>query len=149
MIGKRVIVSIVAICLGSGLGACSNVAGSNFAADHWPHWAGGEPSDVPPRPGAPGYDEFIAHGGADQAAVKSSAGAPQAPEFVQTGSTPNAGKPALPAKKPSVRSKTAAQTPPQPAPQVAPQVAPQAAPEAAPAEDRSSDDSSVVKGGLY
>ena len=45
--------------LGLALGSCSSVAGS--VADHWPYWAGGMPNDVPPRPGAPGYDEFIAH----------------------------------------------------------------------------------------
>lgn len=28
----------------------------------WPHWAGGEPAGLPPRPGQPGYEEFIAHG---------------------------------------------------------------------------------------
>ena len=42
---------------------------SAYVADHWPHWAGGMPGDVPPRPGAPGYDEFIAHGQADQDAA--------------------------------------------------------------------------------
>jgi len=45
--------------LGFGL----NLAGcGGFVADHWPHWAGGMPADVPPRPGSPGYAEFIAHG---------------------------------------------------------------------------------------
>jgi len=45
--------------LGFGL----NLAGcGGFVADHWPHWAGGMPADVPPRPGTPGYAEFIAHG---------------------------------------------------------------------------------------
>ena len=32
-------------------------------SNYWPHWAGGEPSDLPPRPGEPGYEEFIAHKG--------------------------------------------------------------------------------------
>jgi hypothetical protein len=47
------------LCVGLALGSCASVSGG--IADHWPHWAGGLPSDVPPRPGAPGYDEFIAH----------------------------------------------------------------------------------------
>jgi hypothetical protein len=34
---------------------------AGFTADHWPHWAGGEPNGLPPRPGTPGYDEYIAH----------------------------------------------------------------------------------------
>jgi hypothetical protein len=41
------------------LGACSSV--SNYVSDSWPAWAGGMPKDVPPRPGAPGYEEFLAH----------------------------------------------------------------------------------------
>ena len=54
--------AIAAAVLGGGLllGSCSQF--SAYIADHWPHWAGGMPSDVPPRPGAPGYDQFIAHG---------------------------------------------------------------------------------------
>jgi len=64
MAGGRVIVNSVTVpalllCLGLTLGSCAAV--SDSIADHWPHWAGGLPSDVPPRPGAPGYDQFIAH----------------------------------------------------------------------------------------
>src|SRR5436309_13530534 len=44
-----------------GFGLCLASCGS-FVADHWPHWAGGMPADVPPRPGTPGYADFIAHG---------------------------------------------------------------------------------------
>src|SRR5215472_2777924 len=50
----------VLFCLAAMLGACSPFAG--YVADHVPHWAGGLPPDAPPRPGAPGYDEFIQHG---------------------------------------------------------------------------------------
>jgi hypothetical protein len=50
---------LIVLCLGSVLGSCGSVAG--FTSDHWPHWAGGEPNGVPPRPGMPGYDEYIAH----------------------------------------------------------------------------------------
>jgi len=60
MIIKRPILTLAALCLGLVLGACtSQLAGS--VADHWPHWAGGEPAGVPPRPGSPGYQDYIAH----------------------------------------------------------------------------------------
>jgi hypothetical protein len=49
----------VLLGVGLALGGCSSVSG--FVSDSWPTWAGGEPKGVPPRPGAPGYDEFIAH----------------------------------------------------------------------------------------
>jgi hypothetical protein len=59
MIIKRLFTALAVLALGSALAACSSFAG--FVADHWPHVAGGMPNDVPPRPGQPGYDEFIAH----------------------------------------------------------------------------------------
>jgi hypothetical protein len=71
---KRWIVVTVLVGLGPLLGSCGGGAESGFSgyvADHWPHWAGGMPDDVPPRPGAPGYDEFIAHGQAGQDSTKS------------------------------------------------------------------------------
>jgi hypothetical protein len=49
--------AVLGTCL--ALGGCSSVAG--FVSDSVPTWAGGMPKDVPPRPGAPGYEEFIAH----------------------------------------------------------------------------------------
>ena len=55
----RFLAPALVLCLGLLLGSCSSFSG--FVADHWPHWAGGMPDDVPPRPGAPGYDAFIAH----------------------------------------------------------------------------------------
>ena len=64
---KRFLAPAIVVCLGLGLGSCASFGG--FLADHWPHWAGGLPADAPPRPGAPGYDEFIAH----QAAGKNAA----------------------------------------------------------------------------
>ncbi len=104
--------------LGLTLGSCGG-----FVADHLPRWAGGMPSDVPPRPGAPGYDEFIAHGQADQMPPKPAAASPTAA---------NAGP-----------NQKAAAGPAQPVFQQAP-----AAPTAA-ADDQPAEDSSVVKGGLY
>jgi len=57
--------------LGLLLASCGSFAAS--VADHWPRWAGGLPDDIPPRPGAPGYEEFIAHKGTTQDATKASA----------------------------------------------------------------------------
>ena len=65
--GKRILAATFVLCLGLGLGSCASVSG--FVSDHWPHWAGGMPADVPPRPGAPGYDEFIAHSQANKDAA--------------------------------------------------------------------------------
>ena len=136
MIVKRLFASAMVVSAGLTLASCGGASEDGFSAyvaDHWPHWAGGMPSDVPPRPGAPGYNEFIAHGQADQdvlpppAAGANAAAVPVKPVF-QTAS-PGPAAPAAPAE------------PVAPAAQVAPstQVAPQSA----------SDDSSVVQGGLY
>jgi hypothetical protein len=124
MIVKRLISAAMLVCIGGLVGSCAGATESGvsgYVADHWPHWAGGMPADVPPRPGAPVYDEFIAHGQADQAATNSAtAGAkPAATATVQ----------------PVFQSVQAA--PPAPAPQTRPVSNP--APE----------DTGVVKGGLY
>jgi len=67
MILKRHALALIALCFGLGLGSCTQLSGT--VSDHWPHWAGGEPGDAPPRPGSPGYQDFIAHrqGGTDAA----------------------------------------------------------------------------------
>jgi hypothetical protein len=39
------------------LSSCGST--SNFVGDHLPAWAGGLPSDAPPRRGTPGYDSYI------------------------------------------------------------------------------------------
>jgi hypothetical protein len=57
MAPKRLITAATLLGFGLNLASCGG-----FVADHWPHWAGGMPADVPPRPGSPGYEEFIAHG---------------------------------------------------------------------------------------
>src|SRR5438046_846373 len=57
MIPKRLFKTAILLGLGLSLASCGG-----FVADHWPHWAGGMPADAPPRPGAPGYADFIAHG---------------------------------------------------------------------------------------
>jgi hypothetical protein len=59
MMVKRLSAALMVLGLGLLLGSCGPVAG--FTADHWPHWAGGLPEGTPPRPGTPGYDDYIAH----------------------------------------------------------------------------------------
>lgn len=63
MIFGRLALMVMVVGFGFGLASCSGV--SSVVSDHYPHWAGGEPHDLPPRPGAPGYDDFISHKGAD------------------------------------------------------------------------------------
>jgi hypothetical protein len=60
MTGKRLSAAVFALGLGLMLGSCSSF--SDAVSDHWPHFAGGEPGGLPPRPGDPGYAQFIAHG---------------------------------------------------------------------------------------
>jgi hypothetical protein len=131
MIIKRLIVVGVALFLGLPLGSCGGAAGdggfSGYVADHWPHWAGGLPADAPPRPGAPGYNDFIAHGGAD----------------------PSAAKEAATGQGPAAAQKTAPETAGQRA-QVTPVTTPSPTGEAPPPPDANPpEDPSVVKGGLY
>jgi len=117
---------VAALVLGSAL-ALSACGGT--VSDMWPHWAGGEPAGLPPRPGQPGYEEFIAHGQPSQNAAATSAAAQQAP-----GGTTAA----------IAEQKSAAQPPGHAAP-------PQENSEAEPAEtvDRPASDTGVVRGGLY
>jgi hypothetical protein len=63
----RYLILPATLSIGLLLGSCSPFAG--FVSDHWPHWAGGMPDGVPPRPGAPGYNDFIAHGEAPKDAT--------------------------------------------------------------------------------
>jgi len=119
MIVKQFAVAALLLCLGLMLGSCGSFAGS--VADHWPHWAGGMPDNVPPRPGAPGYDEFIAHGQPRQDAESATGDAKSAATDQ---------KPAASGEKPAAMDKkTDAQ--------------------AAPSGDRPRSDSNAVQGGLY
>lgn len=68
---KSLAMPMAVLSLGLILSSCSSFSG--YVADHWPRWAGGMPDDVPPRPGAPGYEEFIAHGQPSNAAAKPAA----------------------------------------------------------------------------
>jgi hypothetical protein len=80
MVGRLVAAALV-LGVASLLGACSPFSSS--MADMWPHWAGGEPAGLPPRPGEPGYDQFIAHGQPDQNPPAAAPGAPAAPAAQQ------------------------------------------------------------------
>lgn len=72
MMVKRLFVALIGLGLGLALGSCGPVAG--FTADHWPHWAGGLPAGVPPRPGTPGYNDYVAHRQGETEPAKPAAG---------------------------------------------------------------------------
>ena len=99
------------------LGGCSSFAG--FVTDTWPTWAGGMPKDVPPRPGAPGYEEFISHqqrqdpaaAGAAAPGAAAQAGAP-APGAPGTTGTTSATATATPGANPAVNRAAPQQFPP-------------------------------------
>ncbi len=139
---KRLVAAGTLLWLGTALGACSPFAG--YMADHVPHWAGGLPPDAPPRPGAPGYDEFIAHGEAQPAAANSAGTTGAAP----AASTATASAPLAKAQPGKVHIGRV-QSVPAPA-RVQPGNAESEAPaQAEPSDNPSAEDTSVVKGGLY
>ena len=70
---KRLSAALLVLGLGLLLGSCGPVAG--FTADHWPHWAGGLPEGTPPRPGTPGYADYVAHRQAEEPGKPAAAGA--------------------------------------------------------------------------
>jgi hypothetical protein len=109
----------------------SCVSFSNFVSDTWPTWAGGMPKDVPPRPGAPGYDEFIAHQQGNNAAPAPGTAATP----VTTNSLPPMNAPAAPVA-------TVAQQP-MPAAATYPYA------QSIPPPPRRPDDQAAVQGGLY
>lgn len=69
MMVKRLLAVTFALGIGLTVGSCSSF--SDVVADSWPHFAGGEPKGLPPRPGDPGYNKFIAHGQSQQGAETS------------------------------------------------------------------------------
>jgi hypothetical protein len=95
MIGKRLTAGLMIIGLGLAVGSCS--AFSGVVADHWPHWAGGMPNDVPPRPGQPGYDEFVAHKQLDNGAAAPAAAAAETNPPAVAGASPQAAASGTPA----------------------------------------------------
>lgn len=126
---KQCVAAALALGCALALGACSPFSSS--IADMWPHWMGGEPSGLPPRPGQPGYEEFIAHGQSSQ----NPAAMPAAPQQGSGGTTATIAE-----------QKSAAQSPAlaEPRPQENNQTEPAAA-----AVERPVSDTGVVRGGLY
>jgi hypothetical protein len=122
MAPKRLITAAILLGFGLSLASCGG-----FVADHWPHWAGGLPDDVPPRPGTAGYADFIAHGQPKPEAKPEAKEEPTATAAAaQSGAQQGAVAPASAA--PALRAGPARA--------------------AAPGDD-GSQDSSVVNGGLY
>jgi hypothetical protein len=126
MIPKQLFKAAILLGLGLNLASCGG-----FVADHWPHWAGGMPADVPPRPGTPGYADFIAHGKPEQAKPE-----PAKQDVVNSA---NPQQPAAAAAQTSLEQSPATQRPLTSNAQI-PSVTPQ--------EDLSRD-LGVVNGGLY
>jgi hypothetical protein len=50
-------VCLLALALSGCAGTGAKIGGAMADA---PQWLGGEPSDVPPRPGSPGYQDWLA-----------------------------------------------------------------------------------------
>jgi hypothetical protein len=133
MIPKRLFKTAILLGLGLNLASCGG-----FVADHWPHWAGGMPADVPPRPGAPGYADFIAHGQAKPEQAKPEQNKPEQAKQDVVNSA-NSQQPIAAAAQTSFEQAPAAQQPLTSNAQIR-GVTPQ--------EDLSRDPS-VVNGGLY
>ncbi len=114
------------------LGACSPFSSS--IADMWPHWAGGEPAGLPPRPGEPGYAQFIAHGQPSQNPAAAPAAAQPAPvgttATIAEQKTPAADQKAPAFAEPQLQEKNAAVPLPE-------------------AVEGPANNSAVVQGGLY
>jgi hypothetical protein len=160
MVIKRLGAASVWLCFAAMLGACAPFSG--FVADHVPHWAGGLPPDAPPRPGAPGYDDFIAHGEPAQTAATPPSGAASdaAPAAASTGAIPSSNAAATnepqfqarnaqaPSKQPHSAKAQRGHARPVPS-QASAQRPPQAAAPDESAEAPATEDQSVVKGGLY
>jgi hypothetical protein len=90
MLIKKLGVGLMLLSLGLILGSCSSV--SAVVSDYYPHWAGGEPKDTPPRPGEPGYAEFIAHKSPDNNAANPTNSADKTnPQAASSGNSPPAG----------------------------------------------------------
>jgi hypothetical protein len=140
MRAKRCAGAAVALCLALALGACSPFSG--YLADSWPHWAGGEPSGLPPRPGTPGYAEYIAHGQPLQNPESTAGGAehPAADETTQVASQ----KPTGTVQKTSIFG-----GPQVAAPRPSPQPNPQPSVQSPPVSGGAGNDGSVLRGGLY
>lgn len=132
---RRSVVVALACVAGLALGACSSFSSS--VSDSWPHFAGGEPSDLPPRPGTPGYEQFIAHGHPVQ-----NTAAPATSAQPATAAVPNTA--AIARSTPAAAN----QMPPAFAESPVTDAKPDEE-ESAPGIEHPADDKSVVQGGLY
>jgi hypothetical protein len=145
---RRLGAASVVLCLAAMLGACTPFAG--YVADHVPHWAGGLPPDAPPRPGAPGYDDFVAHGQPQPQSAPAPASDASAGPATGTVAAPGAAANAPQAKVPPSKGRNSnvqigrLQTAP-----ASTRAEPETAAPAEPVETPTADDPSVVKGGLY
>jgi hypothetical protein len=141
---RRAVAAVAVLSLGMTLSACSPF--SSYVADHWPRWAGGLPEDVPPRPGAPGYDAFIAHGQSDQepAVAMPMPGAMPGDKSAPANANVKTLHAALPTRAAPPGLAQSQVVTPQPATNSA--VAPDGG---EPAAQPAPEDPSVVKGGLY
>jgi hypothetical protein len=128
---NRALVAVFALVMGLALGACSSF--SDTVSDHWPHFAGGEPNGLPPRPGTPGYATYIAHGQSTESVAPAGSTPPGASGQTAVVSSQ---KPVGGNQQPSAYA--------EPAPQYRQQAAP-----LTPAAARPSGDPSVAQGGLY
>lgn len=133
---RRFFAPTIALLACLALGACTSF--SVFVTDNWPTWAGGMPKDVPPRPGAPGYEEFITH---QQAKDEAAAAAANTTAAAPGGATPIAAAAPAVATVPT-GAPVAAAPPPAPA-------ASSANSQGLPPAYRRTDDQGVVQGGLY
>jgi hypothetical protein len=144
MSAERFFGAVAVLCFVLALGACSPFSG--YVADSWPHWAGGEPVGLPPRPGKPGYADYIAHGQPAQDPQPASGGAerPAVDETTQVASQ----RPTGTVQKTSIFGGPQVAAPrSSPQPSAAPNTRPGA--QAAPGSGGAGEDGSVLRGGLY
>ena len=86
---KKLGAGLMLLSLSLILGSCSSVSG--VFSDYWPHWFGGEPAGTPPRPGTPGYADFIAHKPPDNNSTPATNSAGKAnPQAASSGNSPPA-----------------------------------------------------------
>ena len=83
---QRFFAPTLGLLIGLALSSCAPFAAT--VSDHWPTWAGGMPKDVPPRPGAPGYDEFLVHQQGKDVAPAAAAGENANVQAVSPGTRP-------------------------------------------------------------
>ena len=136
---RRSVALALACLAGLALGSCTPFSG--YVADVWQHFAGGEPGDLPPRPGTPGYNQFISHGQPAQSTASPTASAQPPAASAQPAA---AGTTATIAKQtPPVAEQTPTAFAEPPDADTGPDA------QLGPAEERPADDQSDVRGGLY